>query len=310
MMSSMRHGVFFVFFIAAVALTLAFAARAATDSPDLSVPAGFAAVGAERDTESLLPMRIRHLATGYELVYVPAGKFFMGSPETDPDAFDPEMPERAVFVPGYWIGRTEVSNFHFRLFRPKHHSGNFRGRTLNDDSQPVVEVNWDEATAFCAWAKMRLPSEAEWEKAARGTDRRRFAWGNDMPPRGRPANIADSAAFGLFSQIPAVKTYCDGFEVSAPIASFAEGASPCGAINMTGNVEEWCQDGWDERMWDFVTSVVDVPDEAAQAHRIYRGGSYLSGPGNLRAARRESYPRETRENDIGFRAVVSPVPGR
>lgn len=310
MMSSSRHARLSVFFFAVVTLISLFTARVGAESPDLSVPAGFATVGVERDPESLLPLRIRHLATGYELVYVPAGKFFMGSPETDPDAFDPEMPERAVFVPGYWIGRTEVSNFHFRLFRPKHQSGDFRGRTLDDDSQPVVEVSWNDAVAFCAWAKMRLPSEAEWEKAARGTDRRRFAWGNDMPPRGRPANIADSAAFGLFSHIPAVKTYFDGFEVSAPVASFADGASPCGAISMTGNVSEWCQDGWDDRMRDFVTSVVDVPDEAAQAHRIYRGGSYLSGRGNLRAARRESYPRETRENDIGFRTVVSPVPGR
>lgn len=275
----------------------------------LQVPTGYAAVGETCDAATGLPLRIRHVTTGYELVYVPAGSFLMGAPEDDDDADPCEQPQTQVYVPGFWIGRTEVSNAQYRQFFTKHRSGEYRGHTLDGENQPVVNVSWQEAVAFCQRTGMRLPTEAEWEKAARGTDGRRYAAGA-VYRNGRPvANVPDSAAVAVFGADAPFWPFDDGFAVSAPVGSFPDGASPYGALDMTGNVSEWTSDGWDERIWQFITAVLDIDPAAGRRHRIYRDGSYLCDPHSLLVTSRGSYPLDHREYDIGFRAAVSPVAG-
>jgi formylglycine-generating enzyme required for sulfatase activity len=280
----------------------------------LAVPEGFSAIGSDRDSASGLPMRIRHDRTGYELVYVPAGSVLLGMPESDQYAMPDETPVTRVFLPGYWIGRCEVTNAQFRLFRASHRSGGYKGHTLDGDSQPVVNVSWEDAAAFCEWSGMRLPSEAEWEKAARGSDQRLYAWGNEWPPRRLVGNFGDGTAARSFpslfgpEKLEAVSGYDDRYAVTAPVGSFPDGASPYGALDMTGNVQEWCRDGWDARVTRMAKEVFpNITDEEVREYRMHRGGQYFGNDVSLRAASRESNPLDYREDSLGFRAALSPV---
>ncbi len=230
-----------------------------------------------------------------ELVRVPAGKFIMGSDKTqDPQAYDDELPQGRVTLPEYWIGKTEVTNAQYATFvtaaghaAPPDWSG---GRMPEGkENHPVTNVTWDDAVAFSQWAgrvagrTIRLPSEAEWEKAARGADGRIYPWGND-PPDEKLCNFNNNAGH------------------TTPIGDYPAGASPYDALDMAGNAWEWT--GSLYRAYPYQTAD-EREDPNSRGTRVLRGGSFDNASQNVRCAIRGRYYPEYRYDSIGFR-VVSP----
>jgi serine/threonine-protein kinase len=244
-------------------------------------------------------------ADGMRLLYVPAGEFLMGAGLADPDASDREKPVHTVFLDAYWIDQTEVTN---RMYRMCVNVGSCMApqRVLEFDDPdlidyPVVWVDWQAAAAYCAWAGRRLPTEAEWEKAARGADERAFPWGS-FAIAGHLLNFADRNLDEDWAD-PAVD---DGHEYSAPIGSYPAGASPYGALDMAGNVWEWVSDWFDPAYYldSPRDNPVGPPSSPAGQHSV-RGGSFLSNARNVRVAYRYGYSPTTAAADLGFRCSVS-----
>lgn len=196
------------------------------------------------------------------MVFVPEGPFIMGSNKH----FKAEIPEHTVTLEAYWIDKTEFTNAMFSAFvantgyqttaekQGKSFSYNKDTKALalttganwqhpqgkessleGIENHPVVQMTWDDARAYCEWAGGRLPTEEDWEKAARGEDGRIFPWGND-PLDGTRANTADKN----FPE--GIKSIDDGYKFTAPVGTYPLGASPYGALDMNGNVSEWVDD--------------------------------------------------------------------
>jgi len=241
---------------------------------------------------------------GSIMVHVPAGEFLMGS-KGEPDAGDNEYPQHTVYVSEFWIDKTEVTNeqYHRCVAAGTCQASSYAGdERFNGANQPVVVVSWYDAQAYCEWAGKRLPTEAEWEKAARGTDGRKYPWGNNFD--GSKVNFCDVNCGVDWKDSEAN----DGYQYTAPVGSYPEGASPYGALDMAGNVWEWCQDWYDE---DYYASSPqhDPQGPSSGEHRVVRGGSWGHPEAGVRAAlRRDGYDPDDRDNILGFRCVSqSPV---
>lgn len=230
---------------------------------------------------------------GAELLYVPAGPFIMGSNEGDPD----EAPMYAETIGGFWIYRCEVTNRQFAKFvketgyvtEPERDGSPDTWREHYPPGQgdyPVVNITWSDATAYCNWAAMWLPSEKQWEKAARGTDGRTWPWGNEW-------------STGM------ANTFESRFRSAAPVGSFPQGASPYGCLDMAGNVWEWCA--------EWYAPYPGNPDQKPPGvkGRARRGGYWFHKRDRARCANRGWYPPAEFSTQLGFRCVwESTVPLR
>ncbi len=219
---------------------------------------------------------------GSVLVWVPAGVFRMGSDA--PDAWDNERPPHRVrLTQGAWLGRTPVTWAQYRRFCQKTRRVAPEPRSPAGPDHPVHGITWDDAQAYCAWAGMRLPTEAEWERAARGTDGRAYPWGDAAPdPR----------------------TCCFlGADSSAPAGAHAAGAAPWGHLDLSGNVWEWVADLFGPYGAD---PVVDPTGPTAGKYRLVRGGSWQSAAESCRTTTRRGTAPRAIDPTVGFRVARSP----
>ena len=300
---------------AAAAMTALLGACAAPVLPAVS-PTGTPALGDTRTRP----------ADGMAVVDVPAGQFEMGS---DREAvtyarqlcrdyggdmaiatcgqavFTNEGPAHLVALDGFWIDRTEVTNAQYQrceeagACEPPQERGSYTRESYYADSAyadyPVIWVTWQQAADYCAWAGARLPTEAEWEYAARGPEGRVFPWGNAFD--GTRLNYCDANC----TDGPNDPSVDDGHADTAPVGSYPAGASWCGALDLAGNVREWVAD-WFGRYPS--ADQVNPLGPASGESRIPRGGSWLDTPDDVRSANRgENSPDYTRHK-VGFRCAV------
>jgi formylglycine-generating enzyme required for sulfatase activity len=252
-------------------------------------------------------------------VEIPAGDFVMGSdPEQDEWAFPDEEPVHTLHLPRYYLARYPVTKAQFRVFvAEREYRPSDPNCLLGPPDHPVTRLTWNDAMAYCAWLgerildlkrlppdlaqvlrqdgwRLTLPSEAEWEKGARGQDGRIFPWGN--PAVGGRANSQEA-----------------DLNKTTPVGSFPAGASPYGLLDMSGNAWEWTRSLWGMNPeapyyrypYDFGDGRENL-EASEKVCRVFRGGGYLNGLRYLRCASRGGGDPTERDRDIGFRLAITP----
>ncbi|MBX3000992.1 MAG: formylglycine-generating enzyme family protein [Caldilineaceae bacterium] len=228
----------------------------------------------------------------FDWVTIPAGEFLRGSDKSkDSSASDSETPQRRIYLSEYQIARVPVTNAQYKAFidatdhrKPEHWEGGEIPRGKTD--HPVVYVTWHDAMAFCTWAGVRLPTEAEWEKAARGADGRIYPWGN-QPPDAKRCNFGGNVGD------------------TTPVGSYPAGASPYGVLDMAGNVWEWVND-WYQSNYYSVSPGSNPQGPDMGISRVLRGGSWIGNVNVVRSTYRSYYLPGDWFDFIGFRCVRSP----
>lgn len=225
------------------------------------------------------------------VVQLPGGSFERGCVKGDSWCSADEQPRRAIVLSPFWIGKTEVTVAQFRAFAEATGSAMPEQPSWSGDDYPVVNVTWDEAQAFCRWLSGRLPTEAEWEYAARGgTSGTRY-------PRGSEITRDEANYDGVGGR--------DQFAKAAPVGSFP--ANGFGLYDMLGNVWEWCLDWYQE---DYYAQSPDRDPQGPEQgqKKVVRGGSFTSDPGRLRLSYRSSLKPSERWLFTGFRCVIPERP--
>ena len=269
-------------------------------------------------TAELSPAAEKTLAT-IEWVAIPEGKFIMGSTPEEAEAaytdaklrssllekhtFDAEVPQHTVYLSAYQISRYEITNAQYRAFieatgrpTPRGQQGEetWKDENFNADTQPVVGVTWFDAQAFAEWIGGSLPTEAQWERAARGTERRIYPWGNDPPKARHHANFARR------------------YNRPTPVGQFRNGTSPDGIADLAGNVWEWCLDEYNPSFYqqnskDVRRNPLNLRFRDMLRARVIRGGAWDVGSAFLRSGLRSKFYPLDSTHTIGFR-VVHPRP--
>jgi formylglycine-generating enzyme required for sulfatase activity len=272
------------------------------------------------------------------MLLVPSGPFIRGS--LNPlqlqaivgNQEGDEQPVRSIYLDAFYIDQMEVTNSEFARFVeatgfvtdaetggggliwtgdgwqtqvgaqwrfPAGPADSIEGK----EQHPVVQVSWYDAQAYCQWTDKRLPTEAEWEKAARGSDGREFPWGNEFDPK--RTNYCDREC----TDLPQHKdnSASDGFSRTSPVGSYPTGASPYGVQDMAGNVWEWVQDWYDPYYYEYSPAMNPLGPTQQQSYyetKVVRGGSWTSEYGYVRTTSR-SYdpPRDWRSFGVGFRCT-------
>jgi serine/threonine-protein kinase len=238
-------------------------------------------------------------------VYVPAGEFEMGAKTDDRDAWDGEPFPHSVYLDAFWIDQTEVTNTHYEQCVQAGHcvppaTCEWGAPTYGDPvkaDEPVVCVTWTEAQAYCNWAGGQLPTEAQWEKAARGTDGRIYPWGSVFD--GTMANYCDARCEFEWKD----GIHSDGYTRLAPVGNYPAGASPYGVLDMAGNAWEWVAD-WYEKYYYESSPSENPTGPTTGVYRVLRGGAWTSVPRSLRSTTRDFSAPDLRDDGVGFRCVV------
>jgi formylglycine-generating enzyme required for sulfatase activity len=236
------------------------------------------------------------LSNGMEFMRVPAGKFLMGSKNDNKLAYEDEHPQHTVDIPDYWMGRFPITNELYNAYTKANGIKHPVSGWEKKKDHPVTYVKWTDATAYCQWLNnllkaelpsglvLRLPTEAEWEKAARGTDGREYPWGNQFD--NKKCNTNEGGKGG-----------------TTPVGMYSpQGDSPYGCADMSGNVWEWTH----SLMKPYPYNVKDGrEDEKASDARVLRGGSFINNDRNARCACRNDNDIDNLNNNIGFRVVAA-----
>jgi formylglycine-generating enzyme required for sulfatase activity len=219
------------------------------------------------------------------MCFVPAGEFIMGSN----DGNEVEQPQRKVYLDAYWMYKHDVTVAQYL----KHCRETGRTMPTQPDwgwkeDHPMVNVSWEDAQAYADWAGVRLPTEAQWEKAARGTDGRQYPWGNTFDPSKAVCSVAPRRE-----------------QSTAPVGSIPSDASPYGCLDMAGNVSEWCSDWYVSNYYLTAPNRNPPGPQSGDGYRCLRGGSRLGSlPDNFRcAARSVCYYPNSSDGYFGFRCA-------
>ncbi len=260
--------------------------------------------------------RILHDAAPTGMVLIPGGKFTMGStaeevrdayasalkahPTLSPTWMEPMRPDHEVALDAFYIDRHEVTEADFHRFAKAANLGTPQSAPAKNPDYPVIGVTWQEADAYCRHHGKVLPSEAQWEMAARGGGKRRYPWGDD-PPGGTRANFCDQNCAKEWRD----KSQDDRHSERAPVGAYAAGRSAHGVYDLAGNVAEWVRDWYDRDFYTRPAGANPFNGSAAgsPAMRAVRGGDWSSDASELRAAYRYAATPETRRDTIGFRCA-------
>ena len=276
-----------------------------------------------------------HSTDSAAMVYVPAGYFLRGTTKSEAEAlgrqfgdfFAVETPQRSIYLSAYYIDKFEVTNRQYGLFLEALTRGDsdashpdappdkdyiptyWRDSRLNGPHHPVTAVDWYDAYAYCRWAGKKLPTEAQWEKTARGLDGLAYPWGhtwradysnNVESTFGHPV-LGDRQWVLLLGNLNL--DAMTGF--TRPVGSFPQGVSPYGAHDMGGNLWEWVHDRYIKDYYRAAPSHDPPGPPDASPYRVLRGGCWSSHRAKIRAAYRNYDLAADRHLEIGFRCVLA-----
>lgn len=260
---------------------------------------------------------------GSAMILIPAGQFQMGGVPEDvedfPDGqlltFHAERPVHSVTLSAYYIDKYEVTSARYRTFleavadggtewdhpdqpADRGHQPRYVTDDLNGDDQPAVGLNWYDAYAYCKWAGKRLPTEAEWEFAARGSDGvLKYPWGEGDP---------NAEGIWWANYHPLVGRGADCHRWSAPVGSYPDGVSPFGLMDMSGNAEEWVQDWYSVNYYRLTEGAEDPQGPLDGNKKVIKGGSYEAPVHQIRIAMRHYGRPHDKGPRIGFRCAMVP----
>jgi len=260
---------------------------------------------------------------GSAMILIPGGQFQMGGAPEDVEAFPDgqlltflaERPVHSVTLSTYYIDKHEVTTAQYRNFlkavadgetawdhpdqpADRGHEPRYVTDDLDGDDQPAVGLNWYDAYAYCKWAGKRLPTEAEWEFAARGSDSvRKYPWGQGNP---------DAEGIWWANYHPRVGRGADGHRWSAPVGSYPDGVSPFGLMDMAGNAEEWVQDWYSVDYYGLTEGAEDPPGPLKGQKKVIKGGSYETPVHQIRIAMRHYGRPHDKGPRLGVRCAMVP----